>query len=226
MHPRTFRSHRTSAAFTYAELLMATFVMGLVVATAVGFLLFSLRVYGFDSGRMQVNRDVRKITQRMMTDTAYASAADIFADYATRGTNHVTAAIGAGAAGNMLVLTYCDSSPTTGFVTVNKLIAYYLVPSGSPAYTGPIRRFETVINPAVQLTDIYALCDLLDDHLPSQAGANPTIVQLAKGNAGTNQLFYNYMDRSVMVKAKIYQVGSVLHQGVISTYNFTISPRG
>jgi hypothetical protein len=65
----------------------------------------------------------------------------------------------------------------------------------------------------------------------SSTSSNPVVIQLAQGLAdGT--LFYDYRDRSVMVRGQIVDYGNNLNvatnktRAAINTYNFTVSPRG
>ncbi|MDF3059513.1 MAG: hypothetical protein K0R17_3728, partial [Rariglobus sp.] len=62
----------------------------------------------------------------------------------------------------------------------------------------------------------------------STAQTNEEVIELSK-NIGTEQLFYNFYGRSVMVKCDIIHrtnTGKNRYERATNTYNFTISPRG
>ena len=94
---------------------------------------------------------------------------------------------------------------------------------------GPVKRFEiryrdpdtsgtaTTYRP----TDKYLPEDLLDAVVPARDCT--TVVQLSKGLAD-GQLFYNYLDQSIMLKAQIIHGNAA--KRITDTYNYTVSPRG
>jgi hypothetical protein len=63
---------------------------------------------------------------------------------------------------------------------------------------------------------------------------NPIVVQLAQalavGTSNTEGLFYDFKDRSVMVRGQIIETGSGsatdVNRRAVNTYNFAVSPRG
>ena len=141
-----------------------------------------------------------------------------------------------GASGDFLLLVFADTDPTTGKTTINRLIGYYRDPADPSVAmsTGPVRKFDQVISPAVDpaVTPIYSI---LNTNVPtSTAHSNPIMLQLAQALAGgakpdgtvTSGLFYNYYDRSVMVKGQIIEDTGMQYRRAINTYNFTVSPRG
>ena len=80
------------------------------------------------------------------------------------------------------------------------------------------------ISPAIDPTSTTML-SILNTYLPvASQSTNPMVVQLAQGLAN-GSLFYNFYNRSVMVRGQIQENGS-LYQRAASTYNFTLSPRG
>jgi len=71
-------------AFTLAEVLIATTLLGLVVVGAIALTRQVLYVYYYDTGRVLVNKDIRSFTQHMDTDAAYANYFLIFPNFTTR----------------------------------------------------------------------------------------------------------------------------------------------
>jgi hypothetical protein len=216
---------------TLAEMMVALTIMGLASAGVLRFLISGLNIYHYDQGRIKVNKDIRSFTEEMTTNAVYSNYFRIYPSFTTRsatsGATTIDASVNDGQSGDMLVLVFCDTDATTGKTTINRLVGYYRQPS-DPANptttTGPVRKFDAVINPAVDpaVTPIYTI---LNNNVPtSTASTNPVVLQLAQGLAN-GMLFYDYFDRSVMIKGQIIEQGDQRRRAV-NTYNFTVSPRG
>lgn len=231
-----FRPH----GFTLVEILIAMTIMGLTTVGILQFTIQSLRVYSFDAGRIQVNKDVRSFTEEMTTNAVYSNYFRIYKNFATRsvttGSTTTEAYMADGQSGDFLVFVFADTDLTTGKTTINRLIGYYRDPAvpTDPASTGPVRKFDKIISPAVDptVTPIYTI---LDNNVPtSTAHTNRIVLQLAQGLAAgtmpdgtvTYGLFYNYYEHSVMVKGQIIENTGMSFRRAINTYNFTVSPRG
>ena len=67
---------------------------------------------------------------------------------------------------------------------------------------------------------------------PATLHTNPDIISAgtvgrATGTSSSGRLFYNFFNRSVMVKGQINYISTDgLTRRAVSTYNFTVSPRG
>jgi hypothetical protein len=222
------------------ELMIAMTVLGLTMAGVVTFTYQALNTYAYDSGRLLVNHDMRKFTGDMATDAVYSNYFRIYPNFSHR-TDIVSgvttdAAVRDGQSGDFLVLVFADTD-TTGLTTVNQLIGYYRDPS-DPAHPdtslGPVRKFDVTINPRVIIGSttntgasppVYTMYDLLNLYQPtSNAHTNGKVIQLAQG-LSNGTLFYNFYDRSIMIKGQIEEQGNLIKKAV-NTYNFTVSPRG
>jgi len=226
--------------FTMTELMIALTVLGLTMAGVVTFTYQALNTYAYDGGRLLVNHDMRKFTGDMATDAVYSNYFRIYPNFATRSTtvSGVTtdAAVRDGQSGDFLVLAFTDTD-VSGQTTVNQLIGYYRDPA-DPAHPdtsmGPVRRFDVLVSPHVIIGStsntgasppVYTMYDLLDLYVPtSTAHTNPRVIQLAQG-LSNGTLFYDFYDRSIMIKGQIQEQGNLVKKAV-NTYNFTVSPRG
>jgi len=236
MHTLRSSGLRRFRAFTMTELMIALTILGLVMAGVVALTFQSLNTYAYDSGRLLVNRDIRKFTGDMITDTVYANYFRIYPDFSTRTTTAAgvtsDAAVRDGQTGDFLVLAFADTDVTSGRTTVNRLIGYYRDPDSTGV--GPVRKFDVPVSPAVILgattntsanPRVYTMPDLLDVCAPlANAHTNNIVIQLAQGLASGN-LFYDFYDRSVMIRGQINEQGNMIRRAV-NTYNFTVSPRG
>jgi hypothetical protein len=194
------------------------------------FLIQGLNIYQYDTGRIRVNKDIRSFTEEMTTNSVYSNYFRIYPDFYTRsyssGGTTMDAAVADGQSGDFLLLIFCDTEAATGKTKINRLIGYYRNPTNpdDPASTGPVRRFDTVISPAVDPA-VTPIATLLNTHVPtSTANTNPVVLQLAQGLSNGN-LFYDFLDRSVMIRGQIVEQGNQTRRAV-NTYNFTVSPRG
>jgi Tfp pilus assembly protein PilW len=220
-------------AFTVVELMVATVVAGFALVATAAFTFAGLKTYYRDANRLQVNYDMRKLTQLMASDAAYANAFYIYdpatAAIPTSGTdNYVTP----GNPGDDLLLVTYTSDTTTGVTTVTKLIAYYRPATDATLNNiAPLYRIEVDNLSVAQDTAIYTLWN--SNILPIiNAGTAKIILQSVIGAAtpvGIHhaETFYNLYGSSLMVLAKVQEEQG--NQGLtmaIDTYNFTVWPRG
>jgi prepilin-type N-terminal cleavage/methylation domain-containing protein len=227
--------------FTLTELMISLTVLGLTMAGVVTFTYQALNTYYYDAGRLLVNHDMRKFTGDMATDAVFSNFFRIYPNFATRTTTvagvTTDAAVRDGQSGDFLVLAFTDTDAGSGVTTVSELIGYYRDPA-DPAHPdtslGPVRRFDVRVNPAVIVgpttntgasPPVYTMYDLLNLYVPaSTAHTNARVIQLAQG-LSNGTLFYDFYDRSIMIKGQIQEQGNLVKKAV-NTYNFTVSPRG
>jgi len=210
---------RRTRAFTLLEMLIAVGLVGLVTVGVLRFAIQALNIYYYDSGRLMVNKDIRTFTSLLATDAVASNYFRIYPDFQTR-----TAPVTDGPSGEFMVLIFTETSVTTGANTITQLIGYYRDPvdATDPTSLGPVRRFNVLIAAADQTKDLPTL---LTQYAPTSAAhSNPVVIQLAQGLADGN-LFYDYYDRSIMIRGQIVERGDQT-RSAINTYNFTVSPRG
>jgi len=201
------------------------FVLGICMLVVGGLLttfIQSLYIYHYDSAKLLVNRDMRSFTSEIMDNATYANRFNIYPSFTERSTivGGVTYdnKMSAGQSGNMLVLIYLDPTDST---KINRLIGYYRDPNQVNG-EAPVRKFDLTISPSSS-ADVWTLLPAT-----STAQTNTEVIQLSK-NIGTQNLFYNFYGRSVMVKCDIIHrtsTGQNVYQRAANTYNFTVSPRG
>lgn len=202
------------------EIMVAVGLLGLVIGGVLRFAIQSLNTYLYDSGRLMVNRDMRTFTGSLARDAVASNYFRIYPDFQTR-----SAFVTDGTSGDFLVLAFTDINSTAGTYYITQLIGYYRDPSNpnDPASLGPVRRFSVNIATADRTKDLPTL---VAQYVPTNtATSNPVVIQLAQG-LSDGSLFYDYRDRSVMVRGQIVDYGSRGARAAISTYNFTVSPRG
>ena len=213
--------------FTLVEMMVALAIMGLAAVGILRFLIQGLNIYHYDQGRITVNKDIRSFTEELTTNAVYSNYFRIYPNFSSRsntvGSVTTDAWVNDGQSGDFLLLIFADTDATTGKTTINRLIGYYRVPTAA-GQSGPVRKFDVAISPAVDptVTPIYSI---LNTNVPtSTANTNRQVLQLAQG-LSNGTLFYNFYDRSVMVKGQIIEQGDQRRRA-INTYNFTVSPRG
>jgi prepilin-type N-terminal cleavage/methylation domain-containing protein len=215
------KSLRSSRGYSLVEILVAVTLMGIITAGVLSFVFQAVRIYVYDGGRLMVNKDMRTFTSSLANDAVASNYFRIYPDFQTR-TSFVTD----GTSGDFLILAYTNTNATTGTFYTTQLVGYYRdVPASSvdPAALGPVRRFNVAIASADQLKDLPTL---IAQYVPtSSSSSNPVVIQLAQG-LSDGSLFYDYRDRSVMVRGQIVDYGSSGARAAINTYNFTVSPRG
>lgn len=187
-----------------------------------------------------INRDVRTFTNRITVDAVTANYFCLYPDFSKRTALVdgvvVDGSLVDGQVGDFLVLVYVDPASTgTGTAMISKLVGYYREVTDTTLNIGPVRRFEIVLTTPVDAKSA-PMNQILDTYVKGAASSYPIVTQLAQGltaatatqTVATPPLFYNRLNRSVMISAQVS--ASLTEKGVSSltgnTYNFTISPRG
>ncbi len=234
MTPSPLTSRRRERGMTLVEVIVATTILGFAMIGTLGFFIQALNMYHYDAGKLLVNRDIRALTSEMTNNATYANYFLIFPGYTnlsrsvnvqvdpedpTQGftTAVIDTSVNDGLSGDCLVLVYHDPNDNA---KVSRLVGYFRAP-GDPlnaASEGPVRKFDITISPSSSLP-VWQLMPTITD--PSAYGE---VIELSRGLAD-GRLFYNFYDRSVIVKGEIIHRGSLIKRAT-NTYNFTISPRG
>lgn len=214
-----------SGGFTLVEVIVSITLFGLVMVCSLPVMLQSLNTYSYEVGKLFINRDIRTFTSELTDNATYANYFLIFPSFTNRSTtttvNGVSVttdtSVNDGLSGDFLVLVFKDDADDT---KVSRLVGYYRDPADPNSTTsqGPVRTFDMTISPSSSA----AVWTLLP--ATSTMHTNTQVLQLSIGLAN-NKLFYNYYDRSIMVKGEIFHSGSLI-KGATNTYNFTVSPRG
>jgi hypothetical protein len=116
-----------------------------------------------------------------------------------------------------MVLVYKDPANLS---KIERIVGYYRAPSNpsDPTSEGPVRKFDLTFSPSTT----SALSSLLP--ATSTVGDHPEVIELSRG-LSDGKLFYNYYDRSIMIRGEIIHRGTVTRRAT-NTYNFTVTPRG
>lgn len=206
--------------FSLVEILVALTIVGLVVGGGLTFAIHALKVYYYDSGRLMVNRDMRTFTNVLANDAVASNYFRIYPSFQNR-----TAPVTDGTSGDFLVLAFTDTNNAAGAYYITQLTGYYRSPNDptDPSSLGPVRRFSKLVAAADQSKDLPTLIGLYEPAIATPT--DPVVIQLAQG-LSNGTLFYDYRDRSIMVRGQIVDYGSQGGRAAINTYNFTVSPRG
>lgn len=208
------------------EVLVATTILGFVSIAMLGLYLNLTRSYKYNAFRLSINKDVRTFTNELTDNATYANYYVILADFVTRTSgasgSEVLAAMADGESGDCLLLVYKDPTDDT---KISRLVGYYHDPDA--AGFGPIRKFDTTFSPATSSTSLWTLMPATSTLHTNNDVISAGLVGKATGTSTSGNLFYNFFNRSVMVKGQInYISNDGLTRRAVSTYNFTVSPRG
>jgi prepilin-type N-terminal cleavage/methylation domain-containing protein len=225
--PRLRRpSTGTARGFSLLEVLVATTILSIVVVAILSLFINLMKSYKYNTFRLSINRDVRTFTNELTDTATYANYYVILADFSTRTTgpsgSEVLAFMADGESGDCVLFVFKDGTDDS---KIKRIVGYYHDPD--TAGLGPVRKFETVFSPTVTGTSLWTLLPAT-----STLHTNPDIISAgtigkATGTSTSGRLFYNFFNRSVMIKGQItYTSNDGLTRRAVSTYNFTVSPRG
>jgi hypothetical protein len=204
--------------------MVAMFVSGLVFMGLFQFTFSTSRLLFDSTGKIDINRDVRMFTQHM---SAYARASNcffIYSSFNSEDRNSISDRKRANESGDFLLLIYQEPWPNSDDVEcITKLIGYFRKPDGTGADAkGPVYRFEIDYLPGSYPSTLTNTPEQLISVLSSN-GTYERVWELSRG-LSDGKLFYNFFDRSIMVKAELFRGNDA--RRIADTYNFTVSPRG
>lgn len=197
-------SHR---GFTLAEIIVAMSVLAIFSALAMPIFINSMKSLNFTNSRICLNRDVRYLTSRLMKEGRAAGQYIVYQSFSDR-----TTPVASGQSGNFVVLLKMDANG----INVVETIGYY-----RHSTDNTVRRFEVAEAGTKPLPTAF----------PTSENSSPVVVEFAENNE-SSLLFYNMSNNGIVVSGKIHNnsQGKVTENGAnpaaISTYNFTITPRG
>lgn len=203
--------------FTLVEIMVAIAVLALFTALAMPVFINSLRSLIFTTNRFCLNQDFRGLTARLMTEARSSGQFILYNSFTDR------TPVSSGGSGNFLVLMKMDAN--NFFVT--KCTGYYRHIDKDGKSDGTVRHF-TVTEPGTSA---------VPQNLPADttANAHPVLVEFARDTtdlSGANRLFLNQNGAGIVIYGQIRDDGkNTLKENnvtppAISTYNFTIAPRG
>lgn len=223
------------------EVMVGVTVMGLATVGIASFMRQALMMYYSVRAEHMINRDIRGFTNQIARDAVTANFFCIYPDFSTRSTTVSSvisdASVVDGQVGDFLVLVYTDpAQASTGTSMITKLVGYYREVTNTTLNTGPVHRFVIDLSASPVDAKVSPMYTILNTYVTGSISSCPILTQVAQGIATntatqtvtTPPLFYNRLNRSVMVSAQIS--ASLTEKGVSAqtgnTYNFTVSPRG
>lgn len=197
--------------YTIVEVMVATAVLSIFTALAMPVFIYSSRSLIFTTNRLCLNQDFRKLTARLMKEGRSSGQFILYNSFKDR------TPVTSGGSGNFLLLMTMDAN--NFFVT--KCTGYYRHTDGT------VRHF-TVTEPGT---------NAVPKNLPAESTADthPIVVEFAQDTtdvANLDRLFLNQNGGGIVIYGQIRDDGKVnlkenkVTPPAVSTYNFTISPRG
>jgi hypothetical protein len=242
-HTPVSRPHASTRAFSLVELVCATGICAMFVQAAISVTIQCLKAYATTVNQLSVNTDLRKFTEQMQTDAAYANDFYIYdampAQTSNAQGNATDNYLGAGQSGDLLLLMTTQTA-NDGTITASRLVAYYRnAPATTATSPGPIYRIDTGINNNINapIGSIYTLYNTyIQPNLTNPSNLfMPTVVGTATNTDGSTQahenLFFYLTSGSAgtgafMVQSQIQERQDNGSAASLRTYNFALWPRG
>lgn len=204
---RKMKAISRKSGFTLVETIVSLAVFGIAIGGIMSFFIYGMNFASLGIGKLNTNRNIRKFTSEMSQNATFANDFVIYSGFSDR------SQLSDGKSGDFLVLIYKDPND---FRNTSRIVGYYR--NATSSTVGPVLKFERDYSPSTTTT----LADLLP--AISTIGGHAEVVELSKG-LSSGRLFYNFLDRSIMIKGEFQNKGTSTRDAT-NTYNFTISPRG
>jgi prepilin-type N-terminal cleavage/methylation domain-containing protein len=225
---------RSSHGFTLAEIVVVSAIVGFVLIGVAQLMLDTARTSFITAEKLDINADVRQFTLEMAHNARAANHFLIYRSFNIADRNEFDDRLRDGESGDLLVLVFLEPWPNVNSPEhFTRIVGYFREGDPSnPDSEGPVKRFERRFHdpngpvPAGSSGPYLSAADNTIEKAISGLSVNgnyPTVVQLSRG-LSDGQLFYNYFDRSILIKAQIIH-GNVAKR-ITDTYNYTVSPRG
>lgn len=216
------------SGFTLVEVIFAMSIFLLVVAGVMPMYVQSSKSILTADSKLDVNRNVRKVTDRLIEHAREADAFVLYDSYKGawidgdfvnfRNTTYVgQGRLRDGQTGRFLALLYYDVDPYPDDSTpapLKKIVGFYMDADESQN-EGALRYFEqTSIDTSKSM----------EENIPSVTlmGSHPLVIESITGLI-SGDIFYNFGGKSVMLSGKISHANGAIKE--TNTYNFTITPR-
>lgn len=187
--------------YTLPELMVGIALFGILSAGVSAFFLHNLATSYMAAGKLRVSGDIRRFTSELTVEARNASYFELFESYSATETP-----LRDNRSGDMIVLFYLDHEGE-----LERCVGYFR--AANPGEEGPVRKFDS----AEDGFDPSTLPPVgQEDHFP-------IVIELSRGLAD-GRLFFNFYDRSILVRGEIVHPGN-LRREATNTYNFTVSPR-
>lgn len=224
-----------AGGFTLVEVIVVLGLAGIFLVGMTQLMLDTARTSFITSEKFDITADVRQFTLEMAENARAANHFFVYRSFGATDRNDPDKRLRDGEAGDFLLLIFQQPWPNLNSPEhTTRLVGYFrLADPANPQAEGPVYRFEKnyyppsatpaptgLSGPYVESATV-TVESLIQDLQPD--ALYPTVVQLSRGLAN-GKLFYNYLDRSVMVKAEIIHGNAA--KRITDTYNYTVSPRG
>ena len=225
MNQRLHKSDRRG--FTLVEILIGMGILGLLTVGLLPFFIQSSTSFFVTEQKLKVNNDIRKFTSEMADHAREANHYIIYPTYAAVDRDDEADRKRDGESGDFMVLVFYDNPVGTAPLIsrpIRRVVGYYRASSNplDPSSEGPVRKFDSELD-SWGIT--FPIDQPIEKVLPNaaQVASFKRVIELSKGLAN-QRLFYNFHNRSIMVKGEILHGNAI--KRVSNTYNFTVSPRG
>lgn len=220
--------------YSLVEVVVVMAVTLVVLAASAKFIVEVARSTFVTERKLDINADVREITLEMAHNARAANHFYIYKSFNLSDRNEPSDQLRDGNSGDLLVLVFKEPWPNTSSPDhITRLVGYYRdADPTDPNSVGPVKKFEKVYHdpsgsaPAGSAGPYVSFATTTVENEMSSvllSANHKVVVQLSKG-LSDGQLFHNYLNKSIIIKAQIIHGNTV--KTVTDTYNYTVSPRG
>lgn len=207
-------------AFTFVEIMFVLLIMGFVSVGLYQFIVDCSRVMFVSTEKNDIVNNIRQFSGELNSVAKSANVAYVYNSFNLADRDAKADRLQDGLSGNCVVFVTMqpDVNPLNPDL-IMKIVGYFVNPDATGI--GTLKRFE--LNYPNGINSVTNSPESLMASLNANSAGNKLVIGNVQG-VNSGKIFYNYRDRSVMVKARFIQGNAT--KRVTGAYNFTISPRG
>jgi len=209
-------------AFTIVEILFVVVIAGFVSLGMYQFAVDTSRSLFTSTEKNEIADDIRQFTGEMTSIARAANYFYIYKSFKPEDRNDISDRQNSAQSGDLAIFIFLEPNANPLLADyITRIVGYFRRPDPDDAEDrGPVLKFDMSF-PVPMISSAYTPESLMSSL--SYDADYTNIVELSKGLAD-GKLFYNYHEKSVMIKAQIIHGNAA--KRVTDTYNFTVSPRG
>jgi hypothetical protein len=223
----TYFKRGKGGGFSFVEVMFVVLIAGFISIGLCNFIVDSAKALYTSTEKNDIAGNIRQFTGEMESVAKSSNTAYIYKSFNLTDRDAPADRLHDGQSGDfcLFITIQADPAGTANSDLITRVVGYFRKPDpNDPQNEGPVYKF-THNYPTSGAGTKPGNANTPESLIAGDSynGTYDQVIQLSKG-LSNGSLFYDFLDKSVMVKAQI--VHGNIAKRVTDTYNFTVTPRG